>query len=84
MMKRIAPSIAAALVMLLLAACEQKKQEAPVSASSQNAPGSVNDSLLHWIPTDPNRKFEFIFRAYAPTDALFQKTWVLPDVERVQ
>jgi hypothetical protein len=24
-----------------------------------------------------------MFRAYAPTKALFEKTWVLPDVERV-
>jgi hypothetical protein len=37
----------------------------------------------NWIPTDPNRKFELMFRAYAPTEALFQKTWVLPDVEIV-
>ena len=38
----------------------------------------------NWIPTDPDRKFELMFRAYAPTEALFQKTWVLPDVEKVQ
>ena len=38
----------------------------------------------NWIPTDPNRKFELMFRAYAPTEALFQKTWVLPDAERTQ
>jgi hypothetical protein len=25
----------------------QKKQEVPVDASSQNAPGSVDDSLVH-------------------------------------
>lgn len=37
----------------------------------------------NWIPTDPNRKFEFIFRLYAPTQALFEKTWVLPDVEKM-
>jgi hypothetical protein len=38
----------------------------------------------NWVPTDPNRKFELMFRAYAPTEALFQKTWVLPDVEKMQ
>jgi len=37
----------------------------------------------NWIPTDPARKFELMFRAYAPTKALFEKTWVLPDVEKV-
>jgi hypothetical protein len=38
----------------------------------------------NWIPTDPSRKFELMFRAYAPTEALFQKTWVLADVEKMQ
>jgi hypothetical protein len=36
----------------------------------------------NWVPTDPARKFELMFRAYAPTKALFEKTWVLPDVEK--
>jgi hypothetical protein len=36
----------------------------------------------NWIPTDPNRGFELMFRAYAPTKALLEKTWVLPDVEK--
>lgn len=38
----------------------------------------------NWIPTDPARGFELMFRAYAPTKALFEKTWVLPDVEEVK
>jgi hypothetical protein len=37
----------------------------------------------NWIPTDPNRNFEFMFRAYAPTEALFKKEWILPDVEKL-
>ena len=37
----------------------------------------------NWVPTDPARKFELMFRAYAPIRVLFDKTWVLPDVERV-
>lgn len=37
----------------------------------------------NWIPTDPARKFELMFRLYAPTKPLFDKTWVLPDVEKV-
>jgi hypothetical protein len=36
----------------------------------------------NWIPTDPARKFELMFRLYAPTKPLFEKTWVLPDVEK--
>ena len=31
----------------------------------------------NWIPTDPTRKFELMFRAYGP------KSWVLPDVEKL-
>ena len=37
----------------------------------------------NWVPTDPARRFEVMFRAYAPTKPLFEKTWVLPDVEKV-
>ncbi|WP_274627476.1 DUF1254 domain-containing protein [Arvimicrobium flavum] len=36
----------------------------------------------NWVPTDPDRRFELMFRLYAPTKALFEKTWTLPDVER--
>jgi hypothetical protein len=37
----------------------------------------------NWVPTDPNRKFEVIFRLYGPEKALFDKTWRLPDIEKV-
>jgi hypothetical protein len=37
----------------------------------------------NWVPTKRKRNFELMFRAYAPTKALFEKKWVLPDVERV-
>lgn len=47
-------------------------------------PKAPDGKDANWVPTDPNRKFELMFRAYAPTEALFQKTWVLPDVEKVQ
>ncbi len=35
----------------------------------------------NWVPTDPNRQFEIMFRFYGPLPSLFDKTWVLPDVE---
>jgi hypothetical protein len=38
----------------------------------------------NWVPTDPARQFELMFRLYAPTKALFDKTWRLPDVEKVK
>ena len=37
----------------------------------------------NWIPTDPQRQFELMFRAYGPTKAFFEKQWTLGDVERV-
>ena len=58
----------------------------------KNADGSVDIYFgpaapagkdANWVPTDPARKFELMFRAYAPTKALFEKSWVLSDVEKI-
>ncbi|MGE3875965.1 MAG: DUF1214 domain-containing protein [Parvibaculaceae bacterium] len=58
----------------------------------KNADGSVDiyfgpkapkGKESNWVPTDPRRRFELMFRLYAPTKALFDKTWTLPDVEEV-
>jgi hypothetical protein len=38
----------------------------------------------NFVPTDPARPFELMFRLYAPTKPLFEKTWRLPDVELVE
>jgi hypothetical protein len=37
----------------------------------------------NWIPTDPARKFELMFRLYGPKKEFFDKVWKLPDVEKV-
>ena len=37
----------------------------------------------NWVPTDPKRGFEMMFRLYAPKKEFFDKKWVLPDVEKV-
>lgn len=59
----------------------------------KNADGSVDLYLgpkapagksANWIPTDPAREFELMFRLYAPTQALFDKQWWLPDVEKLE
>ena len=47
-------------------------------------PTAPDDKEANWIPTDPKRQFEVMFRLYAPTKALFDKSWVLPDVEQIQ
>jgi hypothetical protein len=46
-------------------------------------PGAPSGKDANWIPTDPARKFELMARFYAPTKALFDKAWALPDVEKV-
>ncbi|WP_342636111.1 DUF1214 domain-containing protein [Rhizobium sullae] len=37
----------------------------------------------NWIPTSADGGFEVLFRFYAPEKPLFDKTWVLPDIERI-
>lgn len=57
-----------------------------------NADGSIDVYLgpkapvgreANWVPTDPNGQFELLFRLYGPEKPLFDKTWKLPDVEKV-
>lgn len=38
----------------------------------------------NWTPTDPKGEFEILFRFYGPLPSLFDKSWVLPDVELVK
>lgn len=37
----------------------------------------------NWVPTDPQRDFELMFRAYGPEKAFFDKQWTLTDLEPV-
>jgi len=37
----------------------------------------------NWVPTSPSRQFEVLFRFYGPEKPLFDKTWKLPDIERI-
>jgi hypothetical protein len=36
------------------------------------------------VPTDRQRKFEVLCRFYGTEKPLFEKTWLLPDVEEVK
>jgi hypothetical protein len=38
----------------------------------------------NWVPTDPKRPFELLFRLYGPKKEFFEKAWKLPDVELVK
>jgi hypothetical protein len=35
----------------------------------------------NWVPTSAHGEFEVLFRFYGPERPLFDKTWVLPDIE---
>ena len=37
----------------------------------------------NWVPTNPDGQFEVLFRFYGPKKSLFDKTWKLPDIERL-
>jgi hypothetical protein len=37
----------------------------------------------NWIPSAPGRAWFAYFRLYAPTEAHFNRTWILPDFEKV-
>ena len=37
----------------------------------------------NWVPTNPSGQFEVLFRFYGPEKPLFEKTWKLPDIERI-
>jgi hypothetical protein len=38
----------------------------------------------NWIPSAPGRAWFAYFRLYAPTEAHFDRTWILPDFEKVK
>jgi len=58
----------------------------------RNADGSVDiyfgpeapaGQEANWIPTAPGTPWFAMFRFYGPEKPLFEKTWVLPDIEKV-
>jgi len=58
----------------------------------KNADGSVDvyfgpkapaGKESNWVPTSADGGFEVLFRFYGPEQPLFEKTWRLPDIEKV-
>jgi len=48
-----------------------------------SAPQPPAGKKKNWIPTNAGARFEALFRLYGPEKPLFDKTWVLPDIEKV-
>ncbi|WP_241178186.1 DUF1214 domain-containing protein [Mycolicibacterium nivoides] len=46
-------------------------------------PSAPEGKQSNWIPTKPDGQFEVLFRLYGPKPALFDKTWALPDIEKL-
>ena len=47
------------------------------------APKAPDGKETNWVPTDPNGRFEVLFRLYGPEKPFFDKAWVLPDIEKM-
>ena len=47
------------------------------------APMSPAGQESNWVPTRAGGQFEVLFRFYGPEKPIFDKTWVLADIERV-
>ena len=46
-------------------------------------PRNHDGEETNWIPTSGEGQFEVLFRFYGPEEPLFEKTWKLPDIEKV-
>jgi hypothetical protein len=46
-------------------------------------PVSPNGASSNWVPTKACNSFEVIFRFYGPGQPLFDRTWKLPDLEKI-
>jgi hypothetical protein len=47
-------------------------------------PKSPTGKEPNWVPTDPTRQFEVLFRLYGPKKEFFDKAWKRPDVEEIK
>jgi hypothetical protein len=76
---------------------QNKEQQAGRSSRQpdlvKNADGSVDlyvgpeapkEFEKNWIPSVPGKEWFPYFRLYAPTEAHFNRTWVLPDFVKVK
>jgi hypothetical protein len=48
------------------------------------APTALAGKESNWVPTDPQGRFELLFRLYGPEKPFFEKSWKLPDPELIK
>jgi hypothetical protein len=60
----------------------QKNADGSVDVYFGSKPPTGKES--NWVPTSAQGQFEVLFRLYGPEKALFEKTWILPDLELVK
>jgi hypothetical protein len=60
------------------------RKKADGSADIFFGPQPPHGMASNWVPTDPRSRFEVLFRFYGPEKPLFDKTWVLGDIERMK
>ena len=65
-----------------VAARQQAQQQPPPRTTYEPTVGMPGKDAV-WVPTDPARNFELMFRAYGPTKDFFDRKWVLSDVVKV-
>jgi hypothetical protein len=59
------------------------QKNADGSADIYFGPTAPSGQESNWVPTDPDGRFEVLARFYGPQKPLFDKTWRLTDVERM-
>ena len=47
-------------------------------------PKAPEGKASNWIPTKPGKRFFLLFRFYGPGKAVFDKSWQLPDMEKIK
>ena len=59
------------------------KTNADGSVDIYFGPKAPNGQESNWVPVQAGKGFEVLFRFYGPEKPLFDKTWRLPDLEKL-
>ncbi|HEX7854797.1 MAG TPA: DUF1254 domain-containing protein [Sphingobium sp.] len=48
------------------------------------APAPPEGKAVNWVPTRADQRFELLFRLYGVRKSFFEKSWTLPDIEKIR